>query len=216
MSNYLYCLVGCIVTVISTFVAMKVASKEDIRYTLQGRYLKMAWGFCLAVCLAELLMAYIGMNFVGWYLAFGLIFGMLSVSATIDFMLKEMPDMLTLGSTVVALIYGYMYCVRYYPLTNRLMIAVLVFVIFTILALFIGGFGMGDAKLLFQIGFMTTPVMMIDYWLYALIPAVIHSVALLVLNAKKKDEEKEKISKLSIPFGPYLIFSYAVLFMFVY
>lgn len=192
------------------YLAVRLAKKEDENYELKKNEMMISLGISI---ISSLCINLINRDvvFISLFFMTGII-SVLSVSLIIDFKLKELPDYLTLLSVFLSGMYLFVISlgvpsatIGQYLFTVFGIVGVSVFITFLI-CYFFGGIGFGDVKLLIPVLLFIPPKYIMSYWVNTIILACLYS---LFLYIKTKDK------KLTIPFGPFIIFGLLSVFMHV-
>lgn len=127
-------------------------------------------------------------------LTIGMLLGVLSSSFMIDIYYKELPDENNFMIGVLTLLlsfgtYGY----------KTILTSVILFVVFFIVSIITGQFGMGDVKIMFFMGLGFLPNKIFTFLFNTFFLAIIYAIIQTVLKRNKVK---------SLPLGPFLIMSF--------
>ena len=125
----------------------------------------------------------------------GIMTGVLSSSFIIDILFKELPDEnnVLIGLSIFLLSVSSLGC-------KVILSSIIMFIVFFIVSILTGQFGMGDVKMMFFMGLGFLPYKILDFLFTTFMLASIYSIFMIVfMKSTKKD---------TLPFGPFLIISF--------
>ena len=125
----------------------------------------------------------------------GVMSGTLSSSFIIDILFRELPDEnnIIIGLSILVISAG---TLGYKVIFS----SIIMFIIFIILSLLTGQFGMGDVKMMFFMGLGMLPERIIHFLFTSFLIAFIYSIYIILFKKSRYDN--------TIPFGPFLIIGF--------
>lgn len=203
-----------ILTTVGLFIGLILAASEETEYRkilLTKKSMKNEF----MVYSAFIIYMYwtIGQNLTPVPLSVTIFFMGLAVliqSALIDFSIQELPDSCTLVFGIY-LVMSLLLGGGFANILSRLTMSGVLMVIYVILYKISAGIGWGDIKLLLPITLLTTNVeIVLNYWLGAVIPALIYAIFYAI---KHRDKLKETGFNFKFAFGPFLIIGLLLMFV---
>ena len=125
----------------------------------------------------------------------GIMTGVLSSSFIIDILFKELPDEnnVLIGLSIFLLSVSSLGC-------KVILSSIIMFIVFFIVSILTGQFGMGDVKMMFFMGLGFLPYKILDFLFTTFMLASIYSIFMIMfMKSTKKD---------TLPFGPFLIIGF--------
>lgn len=134
--------------------------------------------------------------------------GLLSVSAYIDIKIQELPDFNTVVFLAITILLMFIHK-EGINIFSQVLIVVISMAIYYVMSYF-GGLGFGDVKLLLPIMISLDLLEVLNFWLYALMCALIYVIPLAIYKKVKK----QNIKGIKFAFGPYIIIGFILFSIF--